>query len=258
MKLCKFEHGGKTHYGLLQGESIVAYAELSGDPLQAKISERIPSIELSWVRILPPVAPSKIVCVGRNYKEHAQELGNDVPPEPLIFLKATSALIAHEQQIRRPAISDRVDHEAELGVVIGRTCRKLHADEDVRPYIFGYTCVNDVTARDLQKKDGQWSRAKSFDTFCPVGPVIETELDPWAGVKVETRVNNEIRQNGSTKDLFFPIDRLLRHISECMTLYPGDIIATGTPAGVGPLRAGDVVEVTVEGVGSLRNPVVND
>jgi 2-keto-4-pentenoate hydratase/2-oxohepta-3-ene-1,7-dioic acid hydratase in catechol pathway len=258
MKLCKFEHGGKTHYGVLRGDSIVAYAEISGDPWEIKVGERIATIELSWVRVLPPLSPSKIVCIGRNYKEHAQELGNDVPPEPLIFLKATSALIAHEQQIRRPSISDRVDLEGELGVVIGRTCRKLHTDEDVRPYIFGYTCLNDVTARDLQKKDGQWSRAKSFDTFCPVGPVIETELNPWAGVKVETRVNGEVKQSGSTKDLWFPIDRLLRHISECMTLYPGDIIATGTPAGVGPMRAGDVVEVSVEGVGTLRNPVVND
>jgi len=150
-----------------------------------------------------------------------------------------------------------VDHEGELGVVIGKLCRNLREDADVRPYIRGYTCVNDVTARDLQKKDGQWTRAKGFDTFCPVGPVISDEVDPWAGLGVETRVNGEVRQRGNTREFIFSLDAIIRYVSRVMTLFPGDLIATGTPAGVGPLKAGDVVEVTVEGVGTLRNPVEN-
>jgi len=151
-----------------------------------------------------------------------------------------------------------VDYEGELGVVIGRPCRNLGPGEDVRKYILGYTCVNDVTARDLQNKDGQWTRAKGFDTFCPVGPLVSDEIDPWSGTGVETRVNGELRQQGNTRDFIFPLDVAIRHISEVMTLYPGDLIATGTPQGVAPLAAGDVVDVTVEGVGTLRNPVVNE
>jgi 2-keto-4-pentenoate hydratase/2-oxohepta-3-ene-1,7-dioic acid hydratase in catechol pathway len=148
-----------------------------------------------------------------------------------------------------------VDHEGELGVVIGKRCRNLQPDEDIRPYILGYTCINDVTARDLQNKDGQWSRAKGFDTFCPVGPLVTDELDPWAGVGVETRVNGELRQQGNTRDFIFPLDVVIRHIAQVMTLFPGDLIATGTPKGVGPLNAGDVVEVSVQGIGTLRNSV---
>jgi 2-keto-4-pentenoate hydratase/2-oxohepta-3-ene-1,7-dioic acid hydratase in catechol pathway len=196
--------------------------------------------------------------VGRNYREHAAELGNEVPAEPLLFFKPTSALLAAEQNIRRPHLSQKVDYEGELGVVIGKTCYKLGENDDVRPYILGYTCVNDVTARDIQKKDGQWTRGKGFDTFCPVGPLVATEPDPWEGVSVETRVNGEVRQHGTTKDFIFTLDVVLRYISQVMTLFPGDLIATGTPQGVGPLAAGDVVEVSVEGVGMLRNPVVDE
>jgi 2-keto-4-pentenoate hydratase/2-oxohepta-3-ene-1,7-dioic acid hydratase in catechol pathway len=155
----------------------------------------------------------------------------------------------------RPKISARVDHEGELGVVIGKTCRNLKVDEDVRPYILGYTCVNDVTARDLQNKDGQWTRAKGFDTFCPVGPVVTDSVDPWAGVEVETRVNGKTKQQGNTREFIFALDVVIRHIAQVMTLLPGDLIATGTPSGVGPLLAGDTVEVIVHGVGTLRNPV---
>ena len=167
-------------------------------------------------------------------------------------------VLAPGASILRPNVSQRVDYEGELGVVISKTCRHVGADEDVRPYILGYTCVDDVTARDLQEKDGQWTRAKGFDTFCPVGPVVVTGLDPWAGVSVETRVNGAIRQQGKTTDFIFALDAVIRHISQVMTLLPGDLIATGTPKGVGPILAGDVVEVTVEGVGTLRNPVVNE
>jgi 2-keto-4-pentenoate hydratase/2-oxohepta-3-ene-1,7-dioic acid hydratase in catechol pathway len=176
----------------------------------------------------------------------------------LIFLKPPSSLLSPGDNIRRPKISQRTDYEGELGVVIGKTCYKVRPDEDVRPYILGYTCVNDFTARDLQNKDDQWSRAKGFDTFCPVGPVVTDEIDPWAGVGVQTRVNGQIRQDGNTRDFIFPLDVIIRHITEAMTLHPGDLIATGTPKGVGPVVAGDVIEVSVEGVGTLRNPVVDE
>ncbi len=213
---------------------------------------------LSAVHLLAPVEPSKIVCIGRNYREHAKELNHPVPTEPLIFLKPPSSLIGPGDEIRRPvALSRRVDYEGELGVVIARRCYRLRDNDDVRPYILGYTCVNDVTARDLQEKDGQWTRAKSFDTFCPVGPGVVENLDPWKGLRVQTRVNGELRQNGTTTDFLFPLDLVIRFISQVMTLLPGDLIATGTPVGVGPLQAGDNVEVTVEGVGALANPVVD-
>jgi 2-keto-4-pentenoate hydratase/2-oxohepta-3-ene-1,7-dioic acid hydratase in catechol pathway len=221
-------------------------------------TRRIEAIPLAEAALLPPVRPSKIVCVGRNYREHAAELGHDVPTEPLIFLKATSALLAPGRTVRRPKLSQRVDHEGELGVVIGKTCYQPAPGADIRQYILGYTCVNDVTARDLQNKDGQWSRAKGFDTFCPVGPLVTDEIDPWAGIGVETRVNGDIRQQGNTRDFIFTLDVVIRYIAQAMTLFPGDLIPTGTPAGVGPLVAGDVVEVSVEGAGVLRNSVADE
>ena len=208
--------------------------------------------------LLAPVTPSKIICVGRNYSDHAKELGNEVPAEPLLFFKPPSSLLAPGGTVRVPAAAARVDYEGELAVVIGRSCRNLGDSEDARAYILGYTCVNDVTARDLQKKDGQWARAKGFDTFCPVGPVVSDESDPWAGTTIETRVNGEVRQQGSTADFIFTLDTIIRYISRFMTLSAGDVIATGTPAGVGPLQAGDVVEVTVGGVGTLRNSVTDE
>jgi 2-keto-4-pentenoate hydratase/2-oxohepta-3-ene-1,7-dioic acid hydratase in catechol pathway len=178
----------------------------------------------------------------------------------LLFLKANSSLLAPGGVVRRPKISERVDYEGELCIVIGKKCHHLKEDEDVRPYILGYTCLNDVTTRDLQKKDGQWTRAKSFDTFCPVGPVVADgiDLDPWAGVGVETKVNGAVRQSGNTRNFLFAIDVVMRHATQVMTLFPGDIIATGTPEGVGPVVAGDVMEVTVEGIGTLRNSVADE
>ncbi len=211
--------------------------------------------------LLPPVVPSKIVCVGRNYRDHAAELGNEVPKEPLLFFKPPSALLAPAAAIHRPAVSQRVDFEGELGVVIGRRCVSLADSDDAWHYVRGFTCVNDVTARDLQKTDGQWTRAKGFDTFCPVGPWLVTpaELGFSATGKLEldltTTVNGEVKQRGNTRDLIFDIPFLLRYISNIMTLVPGDLIATGTPAGVGPLAAGDSVEVAISGVGTLRNTV---
>ncbi len=210
---------------------------------------------LEEVKLLAPVAPSKIVCVGRNYREHAAELGNKMPDEPLLFLKAPSAMIGSHDSIQLPLASEQVEHEGELGVVIGRLTRKLAENDNPLDYVFGYTCVNDVTARDLQRKDVQFTRGKSFDTFCPVGPWIETELDP-RNLAVTTRLNSEIKQQGNTGDMAFPVAFLIRYISEIMTLYPGDLIATGTPAGVSKMKDGDVVEVEVEGIGVLRNQVV--
>jgi 2-keto-4-pentenoate hydratase/2-oxohepta-3-ene-1,7-dioic acid hydratase in catechol pathway len=266
MKYCRFQLNDQAHYGLLESvagrETILRILltppeEADGD-MESLRTRRIDPIPLEEATLLSPLRPSKIVCIGRNYREHAEELGHEVPKEPLLFLKATSALLAPGGTVRRPKISERVDHEGELGVVIGKTCYQPGADEDIRPYILGYTCVNDVTARDLQNKDGQWSRSKGFDTFCPVGPLVTDEIDPWAGIGVETRVNGAVRQQGNTRDFIFPLDVLIRHIAQAMTLFPGDLIPTGTPSGVGPLVAGDIVEVSVEGAGTLRNTVADE
>jgi len=211
-------------------------------------------ISVAEVEFLAPVLPSKIVCVGRNYREHAAELGNKMPDEPLLFLKAPSAIIANGASIERPPQSQQVEHEGELGVVIGRVARRLSDGDDPLGYVLGYTCVNDVTARDLQRKDVQFTRAKSFDTFCPVGPVIVGGLDPL-NLLLTTRVNGAVKQNGRTADMAFSVPFLIRYISNIMTLYPGDVIATGTPAGVSAMKHGDFVEVEIEGIGVLGNPV---
>jgi 2-keto-4-pentenoate hydratase/2-oxohepta-3-ene-1,7-dioic acid hydratase in catechol pathway len=266
MKYCRFYLDGNAQYGLVESVAgsdaitrllLTAPEEGDGD-MEDLPSKRMAQIPLQSAQLLAPVRPSKIVCIGRNYREHADELGHEIPVEPLIFLKPPSSLLSPGDNIRRPRISQRTDYEGELGVVIGKTCYKVGADEDVHPYILGYTCLNDFTARDLQNKDGQWSRAKGFDTFCPVGPVVSDEIDPWAGVGIQTRVNGEIRQDGNTRDFIFPLNVIIRHITEAMTLHPGDVIATGTPKGVGPVVAGDVIEVSVEGVGTLRNSVVDE
>ncbi len=262
MKICRYEHEGRVSYGLIEELAGASTITRTLDALPTGLSDfdsaKAAKLALSEARLLAPTQPTKIVCVGRNYREHAKELNHEIPTSPLIFLKPPSAVIGDGDEIRRPhSLSQRVDHEGELGVVIGRRCHDLREDEDVRSYILGYTCVNDVTARDLQNKDGQWTRAKGFDTFCPIGPVIVGGLDPWKGVPIETRLNGQVRQSGTTADFIFPLDVIVRYIASVMTLEPGDVIATGTPAGVGPMQAGDVVEVTVEGVGNLKNPVVD-
>jgi 2-keto-4-pentenoate hydratase/2-oxohepta-3-ene-1,7-dioic acid hydratase in catechol pathway len=268
MKYCRFQLNSEAHYGLVESvagrESILrilltAPEESDGD-VEGLRTRRIEPIALEEATLLAPVRPSKIVCVGRNYREHAAELGHEVPKEPLLFFKPSSALLGPGGVVRRPKGSERVDYEGELCVVMGKTCYQPSADEDVRPYILGYTCLNDVTARDWQNKDGQWARAKGFDTSCPVGPVVveAADLDPWAGVGVETRVNGAVRQSGNTRDFIFPLEVVIRYIAQVMTLFPGDLIATGTPQGVGPIVAGDAMEISVSGVGTLRNSVVDE
>jgi 2-keto-4-pentenoate hydratase/2-oxohepta-3-ene-1,7-dioic acid hydratase in catechol pathway len=266
MKYCGFELNGQSHYGLVETIAGVEHItrlllkppEQGGGDIEDLPSKRMDHLALAEARLLVPVRPSKIVCVGRNYREHAAELEHEVPSEPLVFFKPPSSLLPTGGEIRRPSLSRRVDYEGELAVVIGRKCYKPGADEDVRPYILGYTCLNDVTARDIQNQDDQWARAKGFDTFCPVGPLVTDELDPWAGVAVETRVNGELRQQGNTLDFIFSLDAIIRYIAQVMTLFPGDLIATGTPKGVGPVAGGDVIEISVEGVGTLRNPMVDE
>lgn len=255
MKLCRISHPslGTARYAVLDGSKALPLPQdYSFEHIQ-RFNEAS-AFDLDNVKLLAPVRPSKIVCVGRNYREHAAELGNKMPDEPLLFLKAPSAVIAAGEEIELPAASQQVEHEGELGVVIGRIAHKLSPGEDPLSYVFGYTCVNDVTARDLQRKDVQFTRGKSFDTFCPVGPWIDTDIDP-SGVAVETRVNGEVKQKGNTVDMAFSVSFLIRYISEIMTLYPGDLIATGTPAGVSRLQPGDTVEVEVAGVGVLTNRV---
>jgi 2-keto-4-pentenoate hydratase/2-oxohepta-3-ene-1,7-dioic acid hydratase in catechol pathway len=257
MKLCRISHESLTgiRYGVLAGSRVSPLPEgYNFEPIDPVNPEGV--FDLSEVKLLAPVVPSKIVCVGRNYRAHAAELGNKMPDEPLLFLKAPSAVIASGEQVELPRASQQVEHEGELGVVIGRVASKLSSSDDPLSYVLGYTCVNDVTARDLQRKDVQFTRAKSFDTFCPVGPWIETEIDP-ANAAVETRLNGEVKQKGNTADMAFPVSFLIRYISEIMTLYPGDLIATGTPAGVSRMKHGDTVEVEVAGIGVLRNPVVD-
>jgi 2-keto-4-pentenoate hydratase/2-oxohepta-3-ene-1,7-dioic acid hydratase in catechol pathway len=250
MILTRFSYKHLVGWGILQGGIVHALeGDLFGGP---RAGRRIASLE--QVRLLAPAAPTKIVAVGRNYAEHAAEFGNSPPPEPLLFLKPPSAVIAPGEAIVLPSLSRQVDHEAELAVVIGRRCRRVRR-EDALDYVLGYTCANDVTARDLQKRDGQWARAKGFDTFCPLGPWVVTGLDP-AGLEVVGRVNGETRQHGYTRDFLFPLPVLIEYASAAMTLEPGDVLLTGTPAGVGPLHAGDTVEIEVSGIGVLGNPVV--
>lgn len=254
MKIARFDHQGQLAYGILDEETR-EYVKLFGDPLYVGFEtteERIPEAD---VTVLAPFIPrSKVVAFGRNYAEHAEELGNEVPGEPLMFLKPNTAVIGPDQPIILPVQSERVEHEVELAVVIGKIARNVPA-EDADQVIFGYTVANDVTARDLQKSDGQWSRAKGFDTFCPVGPLIETDFDPSAG-HLECRVNGEVRQSGDLGLAERSVATLIEYASSIFTLLPGDILLTGTPAGVGSLQHGDVVECEIAGLGVLRNPVI--
>jgi len=255
MKICRFvprntAFAPSPRYGLVEGGDVI---EIAGLPW-GQWTRGAHSSRLADVRFLAPVEPSKIVCVGRNYAAHAAELGNEVPKEPLMFLKPSTSIVGPEEPVVLPKFSKQVEHEGELALVVARRCSHLRDSDDALSYLLGYTCLNDVTARDLQKSDGQFTRGKGFDTFCPIGPHIETELDPTS-LLVETRVNSAVRQSGNTSLMIYPVTFLVRWISRMMTLLPGDVIATGTPAGVGPLVPGDTVEVSVSGIGVLRNPV---
>lgn len=257
MKYCRFEGATGPQFARVEEQNGELWAtEIMTVPGSgAEESGQFAPTALNELRLLPPVAPTKIICVGRNYRDHAKELGNEVPKEPLLFWKPPSSLLEPGGVIRMPRVAERVDYEGEIAVTIGRRARKLKRDEDLRPYIHGCTLANDVTARDLQKKDGQWTRAKGFDTFCPVGPIVETDLDLAAGLILETFQNGELRQHGSTTDFIFSLPVLLEYITAAITLEPGDLLLTGTPAGVGPLSAGDIVEVSASGLGRLRNTV---
>jgi 2-keto-4-pentenoate hydratase/2-oxohepta-3-ene-1,7-dioic acid hydratase in catechol pathway len=250
MRIVRYQQGNEApRYGWVFEDKV---GEIEGE-LFGVYRRREASLSLEEVRLLAPVLPGKIICVGRNYVEHAREHGAEVPKIPLIFLKPPSAILNPGEPILLPPQSQQVEHEAELVVVIGRRGKNI-LPEQAREYIFGYTVGNDVTARDLQRSDGQWTRAKGFDTFCPFGPWIDTEFDPSDAV-ITCRVNGQLRQMGSTREMVFSVPTLIAFISSVMTLEPGDLIFTGTPAGVGPLQEGDVVEVEIEGLGKLRNPV---
>jgi len=250
MRIVRFSTDNKPRYGIIEGERVRA---ISGTPFRA-VRPTGDSHPITAVRLRAPCSPSKIVALGVNYRSHAQEMGSQLPKNPLIFLKPPTAVIGPEDEIVYPATSKQVDYEGELAVVIGKQARRV-AVEQARDYVLGYTCLNDVTARDLQRLDGQWTRAKGFDTFCPMGPWIETELDD-AEVDIETYRNGRMVQKGNTRDLVFGVPELVSFVSHVMTLLPGDVIATGTPGGVGPVQPGDTVEVRIGRIGNLHNRVV--
>ena len=274
MRIARFAKGGEVAYGVV-GEAqadgagaarpaplaggLSVIAELRGHPFspgKGGVQFTGATFPLDDVRLLAPVLPSKVVAVGRNYADHAREMGSEPPAEPVLFLKPSTAVVGHGDPIAYPVkLTQRVDYEGELAVIIGRLCREVPAAQAAE-VIFGYTCANDVTARDLQARDGQWTRAKGFDTFCPLGPWIETDADP-ADLELTTAVNGEVRQQTRTSQLLYDVPALVEYVSTVMTLLPGDVLLTGTPAGVGPLEDGDEVSVTIENVGSLRNTVVN-
>ncbi len=250
VKIVRFSNGSKIQYGILHDDSIQA---IEGEPFGG-VRLTGEQYNLSQVKLLAPCIPSKIVALGVNYHSHAEEMGSTLPEAPLIFIKPPTSVIGPEESIIYPPSSTRVDYECELGVVIQKEAWRV-SEEDSLNYVLGYTCFNDVTARDLQRKDGQWTRAKSFNTFAPIGPCIETELDP-ADVPVETYLNGECKQRGNTSDLIFSVTEQISFISHVMTLLPGDIIATGTPGGIGPMQPGDTVEIRIEPIGTLRNYVI--
>jgi 2-keto-4-pentenoate hydratase/2-oxohepta-3-ene-1,7-dioic acid hydratase in catechol pathway len=251
MKIVRIRAGDDITYGVADTEGVLVY---QGSPFVAwEPTETV--VPWDGAHLLAPVIPTKVVAVGRNYEDHADERNVPVPEEPIIFLKPATSVVGPDANVVHPAISHDVQHEAELAAVIGKVARHVKA-EDASTFILGYTAANDVTARDLQARDGQWARAKGFDTFCPLGPAIETELDPLEKLAVICRVNGDVRQAGFTSDMVFGVAEIIEHVTAVMTLLPGDVILTGTPSGVGKVEVGDVMEVEVDGIGTLRNPVV--
>jgi len=251
MKIVRIKSGDDIAYGVADAEGVLVY---NGSPFVAWEPTEV-VVPWSSVNLLAPVIPTKVMCVGRNYEDHAAEFDWEVPEEPLIFMKPATSVIGTNANVIHPKLSNEVHHEAELAAVISKPARNVKA-EDASQYIFGYTAANDVTARDLQRSDGQWTRAKGFDTFCPLGPAIETELDPLERLAVICKVNGEVRQAGFTSDMVFGVAEILEHITAFATLLPGDVILTGTPSGVGKVEPGDVMEVEVDGIGTLINRVL--
>jgi 2-keto-4-pentenoate hydratase/2-oxohepta-3-ene-1,7-dioic acid hydratase (catechol pathway) len=253
VKIARYSHNGSLSYGILD-EDEQELVVLAGDPMFAGFETTGERVRLADATLLAPVIPrSKVVAVGKNYRDHAAEMGGEAPSAPLLFLKPNTAVIGPHDAIVLPPQSSQVEYEGELAIVIGRIGKNIAADQ-YADYVFGYTVANDVTARDLQRSDGQWARAKGFDTFCPLGPVIETDFDA-AEATLVTRVNGEVRQNGRTADMVHGIPAIVEYASSVWTLLPGDVILTGTPAGIGPLVDGDTVEVEISGIGTLSNPV---
>ena len=251
MRICRVAVGDELHYGVIEGEAVALLSSHPFGPFEPE--GRV--LPLADVRLVAPVLPSKVIAVGRNYADHAREMGGEVPAAPMIFLKPSTSVIGPGDPITLPWQSEQVEHEAELAVVIGRLCRDV-PEERVPEVVLGYTCANDVTARDLQRTDGQWGRAKGFDSFCPIGPWIETSVD-LDDADITCLVNGDLRQSGTTGDMVRDVVELVSWISSVMTLLPGDVILTGTPAGVGPIVAGDTVSVSIDGIGTLTNPVID-
>ena len=251
MKIYRYKHKDKISYGVLKEENLYP---VEGSIFR-KFSVKEAKVPISGVILLPPVIPSKIVAIGANYKNHVREMGRQIPEEPLIFLKPPSSIVGPNDIIVYPKMSKRVDYEGELALIIKKRAHLLRDEEGTEDYILGYTCFNDVTARDLQKKDVQFTRAKSFDTFAAVGPCIATDVEP-EGLRLKTFLNGKLKQSSTLKNLIFPVPFVVRHISRIMTLEPGDIITTGTPAGVGPMSPGDRVDIQIEGIGTLSNTVM--
>ncbi len=251
MKIVRFSAGGEAQYGVLEAGIVRAIR-----PPFEGIGYTGAQYPLETVSLLAPAVPEKILAVGLNYVSHAKEIGMELPKEPMFFLKPPSAILSPGGVVVRPRQSQRVDYEAELAVVVGREGKRI-PEEQAAEYILGYTCLNDVTARDLQFQDSQWSRAKGFDTFCPLGPWIETDYD-WHGKRITARLNGEVKQDATTDDFIHPVERLVAYLSTVMTLKPGDVIATGTSGGIGPMAAGDTIEIEIEGIGVLRNGIADE
>jgi 2-keto-4-pentenoate hydratase/2-oxohepta-3-ene-1,7-dioic acid hydratase in catechol pathway len=252
MKIVRIKSGDDIAYGVADAEGVLVY---NGSPF---VAWEPTEVVVPWpsVTLLSPVIPTKLMCVGKNYEDHAAEFDGELPEEPLVFMKPATSVIGTNSNVVHPSISSEVHHEAELAVVVSKPARNVKA-EDASQYIFGYTAANDVTARDLQRKDGQWTRAKGFDTFCPLGPAIETEFDPLERLAVICQVNGEVRQAGFTSDMVFGVAEVFEYITAFTTMLPGDVILTGTPSGVSKVQPGDIMEVEVDGIGTLTNPVVS-
>lgn len=255
MRIARFAKGDDLAFGVVEGDAgAEVLNEVNGHPFSPQFELTGATQPVADARLVAPVLPTKIVAIGRNYAEHAAELGNEVPEEPIVFLKPSTSVVGPGEPISYPSTSQDVHYEAELAVVIGRVCRQV-PKERVAEVVYGYTCANDVTARDLQKREKQWGRAKGFDSFCPIGPWIETEIDA-SDLAITCSVGNELKQSGRTSQMVRDVAELVSYITEAMTLLPGDVILTGTPAGVGPLHVGESVSVSIEGIGTLTNPVV--